>query len=86
VDVYVTDSATTLDAATADQTNLTTEQAGTYIDYTAARKRVRLTATGTKTVLVDQMIALDAGQVASLLFLNPASGSQTNKSLLLRDL
>lgn len=86
VDVYVTDSATTLDAATADQTNLTTEQAGAYIDYSAARKRVRLTATGTKTVLVDQMISLDAGQVASLLFLNPASGSQTNKSLLLRDL
>jgi len=86
VDVYVTDSTTDIATATANTANLVTEAAGAYIDYTAAAKRVRVTTAGTKTVLFDHMLTLTNGQVASILFLDPATAGQANKFVVLVDL
>jgi len=87
VDVYVTDSLTDITATAPNSANLATEQAGAYVDYTAAAKRVRITAAGTKTpLLFDHMVTLTDGQVASVLFLDPAAAGQANKFVLLGDM
>jgi hypothetical protein len=86
VDVYVTDSATALSEATAAATNLTFEQASAYVEYTAAAKRVRLTAVGDKaTILLDKMVTLSAGDAATVLNLDAATAGGDNKALLLPD-
>jgi hypothetical protein len=86
VDVYVTDSATALSGATAVATNLTFEQASTYVEYTAGAKRIRLTAVGDKTtILLDQMVTLSAGDAATVLNLDPATAGGDHKALLLPD-
>ena len=75
VDVYVTAPGADLATATANATNVTFKNASTYISVPAGNVVVRLTTTGTKTVVATSAtLALTAGMVRSVIALEKAGG------------
>ena len=75
VDVYVTAPGADLATATANATNVTFKNASTYISVPAGNVVVRLTTTGTKTVVATSAtLALTAGMVRSVIALERTGG------------
>jgi hypothetical protein len=75
VDMYITGADTTLTTPT--KANITFEQASDYVNVAPGTNRVRITAAGTKNILVDvDASGLIGGQVRSILLIdNTTSGT-----------
>lgn len=86
VDVYVTAPNADLANATPAVTQLDFEKASRYIEVAAGTHQVRLTTAGTKTVVLDvPSVVLAAGQIRTVVSLDPAAGSTTFRSVVLAD-
>ncbi|MCC6771658.1 MAG: DUF4397 domain-containing protein [Gemmatimonadaceae bacterium] len=75
IDVYITAAGADLATATPQATNLTFLSASPYLEVASGAQRVRLTTTGTKTVVLDiNTIALTSRGVRSIALLDSNTG------------
>lgn len=86
VDIYVTAPGASLSAATPTLTNVAYRQASDYLEVPAGTYQVRITPTGSKTVVIDTGdVTLQAGQIRTGVALNPDGPGGAFQATLLAD-
>jgi len=75
VDVYITDPSANINTATPSVVNLAFKSASQYFQVPAGTYRIRVTTTGTKTVLADlNNVTLNASAIRTMPFVDNAGG------------
>jgi len=86
VDVYVTAVDADLANATATMSDVKFEKASNYVEVAKGTSRIRLTTTGTKTVVLDlNNVALPDGGVRTVVLLDADQGGTPLKSITVND-
>ena len=87
VDVYVTSPGADLESASPALGNVAFEDVSDYLEVPAGEYQVRVTPTGTKTVVIDSgALTLTSGQVRTVIAVDAAGGGAPFGFLVLQDL
>jgi Domain of unknown function (DUF4397) len=87
VDIYVTAPGADINPATATLTNIPFKAASDYLSVDAGSYQVRVTPTGTKTVVIDSgTLSLVAGQIRTAIAVDNTGGGAPFGAIILNDL
>ena len=87
VDVYVTAPGADINTATPTLTNVPFKTASSYQSVDAGSYEIRVTPTGTKTVVIDSgTVALTAGQIRTVIAVDNTGGGAPFGAIVLKDL